>query len=89
MDARNGRAVRFRLLLFVLHVADVLLTNGSTRRPKRPPHFAIMKRLLTLLIDHPSAWAFASPVNAAEVTDYYDVIKQPMGMSRLASSFAN
>jgi histone acetyltransferase len=59
-----------------------------------------MKRLLTLLIDHPSAWAFASPVNAAEVscrflllhcfvwlttvnqvTDYYDVIKQPMGPS--------
>lgn len=38
-----------------------------------------MKRLLTLLVDHPSAWAFANPVNAAEVTDYYDVIKQPMG----------
>lgn len=39
-----------------------------------------MKRLLTLLVDHPSAWAFANPVNAAEVTDYYDVIKQPMGV---------
>jgi hypothetical protein len=38
-----------------------------------------MKRLLTLLVDHPSSWAFANPVNAAEVTDYYDVIKEPMG----------
>lgn len=38
-----------------------------------------MKKLLTLLVDHPSSWAFANPVNAAEVTDYYDVIKNPMG----------
>ncbi|ORY89713.1 hypothetical protein BCR35DRAFT_275496 [Leucosporidium creatinivorum] len=56
-----------------------------TRRPKRPPHFAIMKRLLTLLVDHPSAWAFANPVNAAEVTDYYDVIKQPMDLATMES----
>ena len=38
-----------------------------------------MQRLLTVMGDHPSAWAFDHPVNAAEVTDYYDVIKQPMG----------
>jgi histone acetyltransferase len=27
-----------------------------------------MQRLLTLLVDHPSAWAFANPVNAGEVS---------------------
>ncbi|KAM0789563.1 histone acetyltransferase [Microbotryomycetes sp. NB124-2] len=54
-----------------------------TRRPKRPPHFAVMKKLLTLLVDHPSSWAFANPVNAAEVTDYYDVIKQPMDLATM------
>lgn len=25
-----------------------------------------MKKLLTLLVDHPSSWAFANPVNAQE-----------------------
>ncbi|SGY99995.1 BQ5605_C034g11320 [Microbotryum silenes-dioicae] len=54
-----------------------------TRRPKRGPQFAVMKKLLTLLIDHPSSWAFASPVNAAEVTDYYDVIKEPMDLATM------
>lgn len=38
-----------------------------------------MQRLLTVMGDHPSAWAFDHPVNRAEVTDYYDVITEPMG----------
>ncbi|GAA5901983.1 hypothetical protein JCM6882_000159 [Rhodosporidiobolus microsporus] len=54
-----------------------------TRRPKRGPQFAIMKKLLTLLIDHPSSWAFANPVNAEEVTDYYNVIKEPMDLATM------
>lgn len=70
-----SRARRSVLLAYSL-MRDV---NCRTRRPKRGPHFAIMKKLLTLLVDHPSSWAFANPVNAAEVTDYYDVIKEPMG----------
>ncbi|GAA5872374.1 hypothetical protein JCM8547_000912 [Rhodosporidiobolus lusitaniae] len=54
-----------------------------TRRPKRGPQFAIMKKLLTLLVDHPSSWAFANPVNAEEVTDYYTVIKEPMDLATM------
>lgn len=54
-----------------------------TRRPKRGPQFAVMQRILTLLVDHPSAWAFANPVNAAEVTDYYDTIKEPMDLATM------
>jgi hypothetical protein len=38
-----------------------------------------MQRLLTDMQNQPSAWAFARPVNKAEVSDYYDVIKNPMG----------
>ncbi|GAA5917130.1 hypothetical protein JCM8208_005474 [Rhodotorula glutinis] len=56
-----------------------------TRRPKRGPQFAVMKKLLTLLIDHPSSWAFANPVNAQEVTDYYTVIKEPMDLATMES----
>lgn len=56
-----------------------------TRRPKRHPQFAIMQKLHTLLNDHPSSWAFANPVNAEEVTDYYDRIKEPMDFSTMAA----
>jgi Bromodomain len=29
--------------------------------------------------DHPDAWPFKEPVDAREVPDYYDIIKDPMG----------
>jgi len=38
-----------------------------------------MERLLSDLEQHPLSWAFLQPVNAEEVPDYYDVIKEPMG----------
>ncbi|KAI5477888.1 histone acetyltransferase Gcn5 [Pseudohyphozyma bogoriensis] len=56
-----------------------------TRRPKRGPNFAIMQKLLTLLVDHPSSWAFQAPVNGNEVTDYYTVIKEPMDLATMDS----
>lgn len=39
-----------------------------------------MERLLRDLQDHPQAWAFLLPVNGEDVLDYYDFIKNPMGM---------
>ena len=30
--------------------------------------------------EHPSSWPFHHPVNREEVADYYDVIKDPIGM---------
>lgn len=38
-----------------------------------------MELLLADLQGHPVAWAFLQPVNADEVPDYHDVIKEPMG----------
>lgn len=29
--------------------------------------------------DHPDAWPFKEPVDARDVPDYYDIIKDPMG----------
>lgn len=67
MDARTRRAVS--LVLLRLHTRPLNLSHvRSTRRPKRGPQFAVMKKLLTLLVDHPSSWAFANPVNAQEVS---------------------
>ena len=38
-----------------------------------------MTRWLSELQNHSAAWPFLQPVNGEEVTDYYDVIKNPMG----------
>lgn len=38
-----------------------------------------MEKLLSDLSTHTLAWPFQQPVNADEVPDYFEVIKQPMG----------
>jgi histone acetyltransferase len=38
-----------------------------------------MRHLVTELSGHRDAWPFQQPVNGDEVTDYYEVIKEPMG----------
>lgn len=32
-----------------------------------------------MMSEHPDAWPFRDPVDARDVPDYYDVIKDPMG----------
>ncbi|KAK9369610.1 hypothetical protein V1509DRAFT_591190 [Lipomyces kononenkoae] len=53
------------------------------RRPKRGPHYAVMTHLLNEMMNHPSAWPFAQPVNKDEVNDYYTIIKEPMDLSTM------
>ena len=43
------------------------------------PIKARMEELLAQLVAEPRGWAFLEPVNAADVADYYDVIKNPIG----------
>jgi len=47
-----------------------------------------MQQLLAALQSHPQAWAFLQPVNGEDVTDYYQVIKKPMGMNNLKNHFS-
>lgn len=42
-----------------------------------------MHHLLSDLQNHASSWAFLNPVNRDEVTDYYEVIKEPMDLSTM------
>ena len=58
-----------------------LVRFRSPSRPQRPPHFNQMRHLVTELSTHRDAWPFQQPVNGDEVTDYYEVIKEPMGKS--------
>jgi histone acetyltransferase len=30
--------------------------------------------------EHPDAWPFKEPVDSRDVPDYYDIIKDPIGM---------
>lgn len=38
---------------------------------------------------HKSAWPFIDPVDASEVPDYYDIIKEPMGRLWIAELLKN
>lgn len=38
-----------------------------------------LKEVMARIKDHPSSWPFLKPVNASEVPDYYQVIKDPIG----------
>ncbi|MCO5609745.1 hypothetical protein L7F22_063977 [Adiantum nelumboides] len=55
------------------------------RRPKRGPHHNLMRHILVELSNHQAAWPFTNPVNAQEVADYYDFIKEPMDLSTMES----
>lgn len=83
---------------FKLQAKDIpgLLESGWSeemdklaQKPKRGPHYNFMMTLLQELINHPSAWPFAVPVNKEEVGDYYDVIKEPMDLSTMELKLEN
>ncbi|OZJ06190.1 hypothetical protein BZG36_01006 [Bifiguratus adelaidae] len=58
-------------------------------RPQHPPHYNQMRHLVTELSGHRDSWPFAQPVNAQEVTDYYEVIKEPMDLATLEQNVEN
>jgi len=57
--------------------------NEATRSQHKDPERSIMERLLDDLKQHSVAWAFRQPVNAEDVPDYYEVIKEPMDLSTM------
>ncbi|KAG5514521.1 hypothetical protein RHGRI_035808 [Rhododendron griersonianum] len=45
---------------------------------------AFMRSLLKAMNDHPDAWPFKEPVDARDVPDYYDIIKDPMDLKTMS-----
>ncbi|XP_068649472.1 histone acetyltransferase GCN5-like isoform X1 [Aristolochia californica] len=43
-----------------------------------------MRALLKLMNEHPDAWPFKEPVDARDVPDYYDIIKDPMDLRTMS-----
>ncbi|KAF7730997.1 histone acetyltransferase [Apophysomyces ossiformis] len=62
-----------------------LLSN----RPRHHPHYNQMRHLVSELQRHQHSWPFAEPVNADLVTDYYDVIGEPMDLRTLEQNVEN
>ncbi|KAK9704941.1 hypothetical protein RND81_07G021600 [Saponaria officinalis] len=45
---------------------------------------AFMRSLLKTMHDHPDAWPFKEPVDARDVPDYYDIIKNPIDLKTMS-----
>ncbi|KAK3036879.1 hypothetical protein RJ639_031497 [Escallonia herrerae] len=44
---------------------------------------AFMRSLLKVMHDHPDSWPFKEPVDAHDVPDYYDIIRDPMDLKTM------
>lgn len=66
---------------------SLFLSSSAPRLIPKNPDYSFMEHLLKELQGHSQAWAFLKPVNGDEVPDYYDVIKNPMGMSVCSCSW--
>jgi hypothetical protein len=75
LDTRDGRIVSYNRRF----KSTFKLTYIRSNRPRHPPHYNQMRHLVSELRAHAHSWPFHEAVNADEVTDYYDVITEPMG----------
>ncbi|EPT05008.1 hypothetical protein FOMPIDRAFT_1045676 [Fomitopsis schrenkii] len=59
------------------------MMTGPVRSNGKSAEHNLMEKLLSDLSTHTLAWPFQQPVNADEVPDYFEVIKQPMDFSTM------
>ncbi|OBZ80784.1 Histone acetyltransferase GCN5, partial [Choanephora cucurbitarum] len=57
--------------------------DALSNKPRHAPHYNQMRHLVSELRSNPHSWPFLEAVNADEVTDYYDVITNPMDLTTL------
>lgn len=57
--------------------------------PRRGRLFQVLRSIVTDLKKHPAAWPFLIPVDAKEVPDYYDIIKEPMDFTIIEDKLEN
>ncbi|KAJ6405694.1 hypothetical protein OIU84_013621 [Salix udensis] len=59
--------------------------NSSKDSSTNQKHLiAFMRSLLKSMHDHVDAWPFKEPVDACDVPDYYDIIKDPMDLKTMS-----
>ncbi|XP_075492358.1 histone acetyltransferase GCN5 isoform X2 [Primulina tabacum] len=60
------------------------VTSSSDAASLQKSLTAFMRSLLKAMYDHPDAWPFKEPVDARDVPDYYDIIKDPMDLKTMS-----
>ncbi|KZV30405.1 hypothetical protein F511_20681 [Dorcoceras hygrometricum] len=60
------------------------VTSSSDAASLQKSLTAFMRALLKAMHDHPDAWPFKEPVDARDVPDYYDIIKDPMDLKTMS-----
>ncbi|KAL7084251.1 hypothetical protein ACP275_14G213500 [Erythranthe tilingii] len=60
----------------------VTLSTDTTSHQKSLTAF--MRSLIKAMHDHPDAWPFKEPVDARDVPDYYEIIKDPMDLKTMS-----
>ncbi|CAJ2633039.1 unnamed protein product [Trifolium pratense] len=59
--------------------------GGSTDNATNLKHLTVLMRsLLKSMLDHADAWPFKEPVDARDVPDYYEIIKDPMDLKTMS-----
>lgn len=61
-----------------------LVNATSDGPPTRQSLHAFMRSLLKVVAEHADAWPFKEPVDAREVPDYYDIIKDPIDLRTIS-----
>ncbi|KAL2510753.1 Histone acetyltransferase GCN5 [Abeliophyllum distichum] len=62
----------------------ITLNSSSDGASHQKSLVAFMRSLLKAMHDHPDAWPFKEPVDARDVPDYYDIVKNPMDLKTLS-----
>lgn len=61
-----------------------LINNPSDGPPSRQALHNFMRSLVKAVTEHADAWPFKEPVDAREVPDYYDIIKDPIDLKTIS-----
>eukprot|EP00249_Psilotum_nudum_P017446 c26328_g1_i2 orf=716-2554(-) len=63
----------------------IRLTNSnSDGPPSRQAINTFMRSVLKMVIEHADSWPFKEPVDARDVPDYYDIIKDPIDLKTIS-----
>lgn len=66
------------------HTRFRLINTPSEGPPSRQALHNFMRALVKAVTEHADAWPFKDPVDAREVPDYYDIIKDPIDLKTIS-----
>lgn len=66
------------------HTRFRLINTPSEGPPSRQALHNFMRALVKAVTEHVDAWPFKDPVDAREVPDYYDIIKDPIDLKTIS-----